>query len=93
MSADAIEKEIVICPANLAEPIDVQEEEQEKTGETNNQNNTENNSLDVKDSLCEGGRIIPPKFVEKKSINSLSEDERALIIANAKMVRLTAFQR
>ena len=73
---NAAEKEIV---------IDVQEEEQEKTSKNLNQNNTENDILESKEEQKEGGqKATPSKFVEKKSINSLSDEERALIIANAK---------
>ena len=81
MSVDAIEKEIV---------VNIQEEEQEKTSETNNQNSAENIVVEHKDlqskvvSSNDCKEEPPAKFVEKKSINSLSEDERALIIANAK---------
>ena len=69
---NVVEKEIV---------VNIQEEEQEKTGETNNENNTENNVVASEEEVKEENS---PKFVEKKSINSLSEDKRAIIIANAK---------
>ena len=72
---NVVEKEIV---------INVQEEEQEKTSENLNKNNTENDILEQKEEQKEGGKKETPKFVEKKSINSLSEEERALIIANVK---------
>lgn len=72
---NAAEKEIV---------IDIQEEEQEKTGENLNKNNIENNTVASVEEQKKGGQKATPKFVEKKSINSLSEEERALIIANAK---------
>ena len=75
-SENASEKEIV---------INIQEEEQEKTSEKTGENNTENNNIASVEEQKEGGqKATPSNFVEKKSINSLSDEERALIIANAK---------
>ena len=73
---NVVEKEIV---------INVQEEEQEKTSEKTGENNTENNNIASVEEQKEGGqKATSSNFVEKKSINSLSDEERALIIANAK---------
>ena len=58
--------------------IDIQEEEREKTSQTNSENSV------LAPPGTEHKEDNSPKFVEKKSINSLSEDERAHIIANAK---------
>ena len=80
MSIDAqVEKEIV---------IDLQEEiQEEKTSENNNENNNENVILEnttKEESQDESPEKPPNKFIEKKPITKLTEDERAFIIANAK---------
>ena len=76
-----VEKEIV---------IDLQEEiQEEKTSENNNENNNENVILEntTKEKTTEEETTKEEKlnkFIEKKPITKLTEDERAFIIANAK---------
>lgn len=67
-----VEKEIII-------PLEEEEIKEEKPVEINDETNIK--SIDI-DKPQEDKST--PKFVEKKAINKLSEDERSLIIANAK---------
>lgn len=65
-----VEKEIII-------PCEEEENKEEKLVEINDETNIKNIDIDKPQEST-------PKFVEKKAINKLSEDERSLIIANAK---------
>ena len=72
---EQVEKEIV---------IDLQEEApEEKTSENNNENNNENTSINEATTEKTTEEKLN-KFIEKKPIAKLTEDERAFIIANAK---------